>query len=130
MKRNKGFTLTELLIVLGVLAVLSTIIIIFINPTQFVAQGRDAQRISDVKRIETAVKLVKGSLYEYESLVDNTLPNVVYVSLPDTLPYDDLCDEYTLPSLASGWSYRCVAPSADLKKVDGNGWIPINFNSV
>ncbi len=31
-----------------------------------------------------------------------------------------------LPSLPSGWSYRCVS-SADLRKINGSGWIPVDF---
>src|SRR3989338_11368245 len=123
---HKGFTLTELLIVLGILAVIMTAVVLLLNPTEFIAQGRDSRRISDLKNIDTSLSLIRNSLYE--TLVDGTLPNIVYVSLPDTNS-NQMCDEYSLPTL-SGWSYRCMATSSNLRKVDGGGWIPVTFTSV
>ena len=122
----------ELLIVLGILALVSTMIVLIINPTQLVAQARDATRISDLRRIDTAIQLNKNSLDE--TLTDNTAANIVYVSLPDTNSIlTDNCGtngEYPLPTLTTGWQYRCVTSSANLRKIDGNGWIPIVFTSV
>src|SRR3989344_3678286 len=126
--KNKAFTMIELLITLGILALVSTIVVLIINPVQLVAQSRDAQRISDLKRIDTAIQLSRNSLDETlnETLVE---ANIVYVSLPDT-DNNDLCNEYTLPTLTSGWFYRCMAPNSDLRNINNSGWIPINFTSV
>ena len=52
--------------------------------------------------------------------------NKVYVSIPDT---SQTCDNLGLPSLPPTWSYRC-RPLADYKKIDSNGWVPVNFASI
>jgi prepilin-type N-terminal cleavage/methylation domain-containing protein len=51
----KGFTLVELLIVIGVLGVLATGLLIAINPAQQLAKARDADRIAAVKQMSTAI---------------------------------------------------------------------------
>lgn len=51
---RKGFTLTELLIVLSILAVMTVILIGIINPIALVNKGKDARRKKDLARIKTA----------------------------------------------------------------------------
>lgn len=53
--RNKGFTLIEILVVIGIIAILATIVIIAINPARQFAQARNTQRISNVNTILNAV---------------------------------------------------------------------------
>ena len=77
-KGNNAFTLVELLIVLGILAVLVTATVLLLNPTEFIAQGRDSRRISDLKNLDTAISLGKQSLYE--TLTDSTVSGIVYLS--------------------------------------------------
>ena len=50
-KVNKGFTLIEILIVIGLIAVLATIVLIAINPARQFAQARNTQRSSNVNAI-------------------------------------------------------------------------------
>jgi prepilin-type N-terminal cleavage/methylation domain-containing protein len=54
-KNSFGFTLIELVVVLGVLAVLFTITLVALNPARQFMQARDTQRGSDVKAILDAV---------------------------------------------------------------------------
>ena len=129
----RGFTLVEILIVIGILAVLATVTVLILNPAQFIAQSRDSTRMNDLQSLNKAIVLSKAM----GSFVDSTEEKKVYVSLPDISeppnPNDDCraSGEYpTLPALATGWEYRCVASRDNLKKIDGNGWIPINFASV
>ena len=53
--KNKGFTLIEILVVIGMIAILATIVIIAINPGRQFAQSRNSQRVSNVNAILNAV---------------------------------------------------------------------------
>ncbi len=52
---NKGFTLIEVLVVIGIIAILATIVIVAINPARQFAQSRDTQRLSNINSILNAV---------------------------------------------------------------------------
>jgi type IV pilus assembly protein PilA len=54
-KARGGFTLIEILVVIGIIAVLAAIVIIAVNPARQFAQSRDAQRSSNLNAILNAV---------------------------------------------------------------------------
>ncbi len=54
-REQQGFTLIEILIVMGIMAVLATMVIIAINPARQFAQARNAQRVSNINTILNAV---------------------------------------------------------------------------
>src|SRR6185369_905016 len=55
LQKREGFTLIEILVVIGIIAVLATIVIIAINPARQFSQARDTQRLSNANAILNAV---------------------------------------------------------------------------
>ncbi len=100
---NRGFTLLELLIVIAIIAILSVALIIVINPAETLKKSRDANRISDLNTIKTALGIY---------LTSTTTP-YLGGNLADTS-----CG--TLKSSTTTAIYT----------TDSSGWIPVNLNSL
>jgi len=66
-KYYQGFTLVELLVVIGVIAVLSTLVTVYLETARMSA--RDARRVSDVKQIQLALKMYYTDLGTYPTYV-------------------------------------------------------------
>ncbi|MFA6495346.1 MAG: type II secretion system protein, partial [Candidatus Paceibacterota bacterium] len=58
MSGQKSFTLIELLIVIGILAVLVAAIVITLNPAQLLAQARDSKRQQDLSALNQALNTI------------------------------------------------------------------------
>ncbi len=116
---SQSFTLIELLVVIGVLAVLALAVLISLNPQELIKQARDSKRISDLASINKALSWL---LADCPNCFFGT-SSIVYVSIPDT---SSNCSNLNLPPLPPGYQYRCVTQE-NLRKIDGNGWIPVNF---
>ena len=54
-KQTKGFTLIEILLVMGIIAILAAVVIVAINPARQFAQARNTQRTSNVFSILNAI---------------------------------------------------------------------------
>jgi type II secretory pathway pseudopilin PulG len=118
--RSKSFTLLELLIVIGIIAVLSTALIMVIRPAEQFRKGRDSSRVSQLDSLRTALNM---ALMENVSLGED---HTVYLSLPSN---DPSCSDLSLPPLPNLWTYHC-SNSQNFRKIDGTGWIPINFTQL
>jgi len=82
MHKKSGFTLIEILIVIGIISILAAIVIVAINPARQFAQSRNAQRWSNVNTVLNAV---------HQYAVDNNgiLPNQLIVNANATAK--DVC---------------------------------------
>lgn len=122
-KNIHSFTLVELLIVIAILAVLAAAVVIVLNPAELLAEARDSQRVTDIGSIKKSI-----SLWSLDNPgASEGATQTVYISIPDT---SAVCANILgLSPLPVGWSYHCVV-AADLKKIDGSGWLPMNFSSI
>lgn len=53
--KQSGFTLIEILVVIGLIAVLAAIVLIAINPARHFAEARNSQRVSNLETILNAL---------------------------------------------------------------------------
>jgi len=53
--KKSGFTLIEILVVIGIIAVLAAVVLVAINPARQFAQARNSQRISNTTAILNAI---------------------------------------------------------------------------
>lgn len=54
LQANRGFTLVELLVAVGIIGVLASVSVVSVNSVR--AKGRDAKRVSEVKQMQTALE--------------------------------------------------------------------------
>jgi len=74
-KSFRGFTLIEILIVVAIIAILSSIVLIGIGPTQQL--GRDARRVSDLHSIQTALELYYARNGNYPALLSDLTSAII-----------------------------------------------------
>ncbi|MEK9154449.1 MAG: LamG-like jellyroll fold domain-containing protein [Patescibacteria group bacterium] len=122
---EKSFTLLELLIVIGILAVLATSAVVVLNPAELLKQSRDTKRIADLKALNSALNLYSLGNGSYGSA------NTVYISLPYATADCDYGsgNPLLLPSLPSGWNYSCKSDT-DYRKIDSTGWVPVDLTLI
>lgn len=131
---KKGFTLIEMLVVISIIGVLTTLVAANINSAR--SRARDAERKSDIKNITTALRVY----YNDKNRYPETLPswgsewsdgNTVYMQ---TLPNDPIspAQEYryimgTESDLTDTDSFilqACLENKSDTNGVVSEGWCP------
>lgn len=106
----RGFTLLELLIVIAILAILTTVVVLVLNPAEYLAQARDSQRISDLNTLNNAINLYIASI----STLSLTCGGNTYCTASGTIP---------------GGTTACVTVSSSTLAT-ASGWVPIDFNNL
>ena len=95
---DRGFTLIEILVVIGMLAILTTVVLVAVNPLRQFAQARNSQRQANVATILNAVGnhiANNGGLFENaNSQCPDTLPSTpaFIANESDVTPLYDLRD--------------------------------------
>ncbi len=125
---TKGFTLIELIIVIGIIALLATTVILVINPVKIFQEARDSQRLADLGQVNSAMGL--------------------YVATSGTISLDNdagnLCDTVgavagkcwvhnSTPAAGANCSSRYAGKTtvaSAIQKVDGTGWLPVNLGTT
>jgi len=128
----KAFTLIELLISIGIVAALSTVTFIALNPVEIFKQTRDASRLASLDALKKSITIMQTQ----KGFTNLGVANVLYVSLPDPTPSlpviaPNECPGVSanLPLLPTPWKYHCVAPE-NLAKSNGTGWIPTDLTDA
>lgn len=82
--RQRGFTLLEILLVIGIIAVLATVVIVSLDPATRFRDARDSRRLSDIQSILSAV---------HQYIVDNrgTLPSGIDTTEREIATSDSGC---------------------------------------
>jgi len=52
---KKGFTLIEILVVIGIIGILATVVLVAVNPSRQFKQARDSQRVANINTILNAL---------------------------------------------------------------------------
>jgi len=88
-KRNKGFTLIEILIVVAIIAILASAVVIGLGPAQ--QSGRDARRLSDLREAQNALELYYNAKGQYpsETTWDAMSADIVAANVGITSPLPD-----------------------------------------
>lgn len=137
---HKGFTLLELLITIGIIAILSGITIVAINPSKQFAQANNAKRFSDVNTIISAISqytikhrgaIPTGLTADYQR-ISNTGTGI---DLCDDLVGEDFLNLFPIDPSLSGTFVDCVTAydtGYQVKYIDGHIFVnaPLAQESV
>jgi len=140
---GKGFTLVELLIVISIIGVLTTLLMAnFIGVRQ---RARDAQRKSDLRQIQSALELYRSDQGIYPQLVPNCSnsiksPDCSTSTYMQTVPKDSMGSSYYNGGkyyfLSNGSTYTlgaCLENPSDSQGTStnpGGSGCPTNFYYV
>lgn len=136
-KRDAGFTLLELLIVISIIAILSVALVVVLDPAEALRKARDAQRISDTNTMKTALGLYLTSTTTpiLGAATAGAITNTYCKETPATAWGGSTRILYSLTGAAAisdvnldGAASAVTVANPSL--TDGNGWIPVMFDNL
>jgi len=71
---RKGFTLIEMLVVIAIIGLLSSVVVIGLSGAR--EKARDARRVADIRQIQNALEISYDATTGYPSLLTSLPPNV------------------------------------------------------
>ncbi len=140
-RSDAGFTLLELLIVISIIAILSVMLIIVINPAETLKKSRDSQRISDLNTLKTALGIYTVSTSTPHlggNMTDTACKNAagayiatsrIFYSFPSDGKGVAITDA-TLDGGAASVPAAGQVLTANMANTDSTGWIPVNFSTL
>lgn len=134
-KREAGFTLLELLIVVSIIAILSVALVLVLDPAETLRKSRDAQRMSDLSTMKTAIALyLTSTTTPYLAGSSNTLckltPSTGWAAASNRMYYSSASSvtDVDLDGSITTTVASTTVGSALLGQTNGGGWVPINFD--
>jgi len=127
-KRQKGFTLLELLIVITIIAIMSVALVFVLNPIEILKKSRDTQRMADLSTLKTAIGVYMTASTTPQ--LDNTSGNTLCIggSAADTIWGSYIGTLSGTPMAGTVWVSKTTSAAASA--IDGTGWIPVNLGSL
>lgn len=131
---NKGFTYLELLVVLAITLIIFGFIGIYFVSTEFFAKARDNQRISDAFALANILNAYMNASLEPDFDGPFLINKGINQSEPTiflSLPLEDINLFRSCYYKSYGQIYFIYQTHLNnLKKIDGKGWLPVDFSGL
>ena len=136
-KKQSGFTLIEILVVIGIIAVLAVIVLIAINPAKQFAQARNTQRTANVNAILNAIgQRVADNKGVFEGAFTIN-PNLYTCGALSAVATGTITSTMSTSATAETGDIGCLVPTyipalpVDPKAISGTGYeVRVNLGRV
>lgn len=128
----KGFTYIELLVVLGVIALLLGIFVSVIKVKPYLTKTRDIQRLNDLYALNSALNFYFQNATSVDPdgpYLDNRGTDEATPTIFVSVPWESFSFPATYTTNSKIYYYY-QSNKSDYQRLDGYGWLPINFFEV